>query len=410
VKTPVKSKTIAEQEVTTRQSPIKVCLHILRSAKNDVRAMRASSALVEAGFDVSIIDVECVPALPREEKISGVRLLHMIIPHWFTSRRFQPWFFLVAVKTFFLSMWRLYRSQADIYHAQELTALLASFLVAKLRRKPLIFEAYELHLPVPETSIPFWRLLGGIVMRLLALILPRCQGIIAASPLYAQELSRRYHLPEVVPIRNVPPYRAVQKSDRLRQKLDLLPEMRIVLYQGGIQRNRSLDILVRAARFLDESIVIIMMGKTVKAIQDELEALAASEDVADRVKIIPPVPYEELLDWTASADIGLTLFSPDYSLSIRMTQPNKLFEYMMAGVPILSTQLEAIVEIIRTYDVGQVVSSLEPADIAVAINAMLADQNALERMRHNAWRAAKDCCWEQESHHLLRLYERILTK
>jgi glycosyltransferase involved in cell wall biosynthesis len=384
---------------------------VLRAARNDVRSKRTASALVEAGYAVSLVDVDSDPPSHDEKMIGGICLEHIIIPNWFTSRRFQPWFFLVALKVLILSIYRLFHSQADIYHAHDLTALPACYIVAKLRRKPLIFETYELHFPAPETSIAFWRPLGGLLMRLLAVILPRCQGVIAASPLYAQEFRKLYHLSEVIPIRNIPEYRAVEKSDRLRQYLGLSPETRIALYQGYIQRDRGLDRLVRAASFLEPGIVVIMMGKGMGTTQTELEALIASEGVADRVKIIPPVPYEELLDWTASADIGLTIFPLDYSLSIQMTQPNKLFEYLMAGLPVLSSQLGAIEEIIRTYDVGRIVTPVEPEAIGAAVNAMLADDTALHRMSHNALEATKnDLNWEKERLQLIRLYEDIVVR
>ena len=403
-------KASIEENVITPQRPMKVCMYILMKARKEVRAMRAASALVEAGYTVSVIDVECEPTLPHEEYLSGIRMKHMIIPNWFTARRFQPWFFLVAIRVFILSIWNLFRSQADIYHAHELTALPASFIIAKLRRKPLIFEAYELHLPVPETGVAFWRLLGGLLMRLLAVILPHCQGVIAASPLYAQELRKRYHLSEVLAIRNVPMYRKVAKTERLRQLLELEPDTYIALYQGSLQPNRALEKLVYAARFLERNSVIVMMGDAIGNTRVELEALIASEGVTDRVKILSAVPYEELLEWTASADIGLAIFPPNYSLSIRMTQPNKLFEYLMAGLPVLSAQLDAIVDVIRTYDAGRVVSSLEPTDLAAAINAMLTDKAALERMHDNALKAAQNCCWERDSLLLLHLYQQILAR
>ncbi len=383
---------------------------MLRPARKDVRSERTASALAEAGFAVSLIDVDS-EAPSHEKHIPGIYLDHIIMPNWFTSRRFQPWFFLVAIRVFILSIVRLFRSQADIYHAHDLTALPASYIVAKLRHKPLIFETYELHLPVPETGIAFWRPLGGLLMRLLAVILPRCQGIIAASPLYAQEFSKRYHLSEVVTLRNILAYRAVEKSDRLRQYLGLSPKARIALYQGSIQCDRGLELLVQAASYLEPDTVIVMMGPSYGTTQAELEALIVSEGVAERVKIIPPVSYEELLEWTASADIGLTIFPLDYSLSILMTQPNKLFEYLMAGVPVLSSQLPAIVEVIKTYDVGQIVPSFEPEAIGRTINAMLADDTALHRMSHNALEAAKnDLNWEKERLPLLRLYEDIGAK
>ncbi len=147
------------------------------------------------------------------------------------------------------------------------------------------------------------------------------------------------------------------------------------------------------------------MGQGIKETICQLQSLITRERVADKVKLLPAVPYAELLDWTASADIGLTLFSRDYSLSIRYCLPNKLFEYLMAGLPVLSSSLDGIEAIIRAYDVGQVVPSLTPADVGAAINALLADRDALARMSQNALRAAREeFNWERESARMLQLY------
>jgi glycosyltransferase involved in cell wall biosynthesis len=183
------------------------------------------------------------------------------------------------------------------------------------------------------------------------------------------------------------------------------------LYQGNLQADRRLDILVRAAAFLEPNTVIVLMGKSVGTTQDTLEQLIANEGLGERVKILPPVPYEELLLWTASADIGLIILPLDYSLSIGYTLPNKLFECLMAGLPVLSSPLDAVVDVIRTYDVGQIVPSSSPADIGEAINAMLADRDALVRMHGNALEAAKqEFNWEKESQRLVSLYHTLLSR
>src|SRR5258708_18939075 len=81
----------------------------------------------------------------------------------------------------------------------------------------------------------------------------------------------------------------------------------------------------------------------------------------------------------------------------------------MAGLPVLSSQLDAVADIIYTYDVGKVISSLTPQDIANAINNMLSDEAACQRMRANALKSAKqDLCWEKEKKGLIQLYSRIL--
>ncbi len=397
------------KDLAQARVPIKVCIHVLRKVRNDFRAMRSATALIGAGFSVSIVDIETDRSLPAEENISGVRMKHVVIPSWHTARRFEPWFFVKAIQALILSTLQLLRMKADIYHANELTALPAACIAALLRRKPLIFEIYDLQFPVPETGIGFWRRLGGLLTNIQAVVLPRCAAVIATSPHHVQEIRSRFNIKEVSLVRNVPPYQLVQKNDRLRQHLGLASNVRIALYQGGLQPNRRLDRLIRAARFLGPDIVIALKGKDMLGTQAVLEALIASEGVADRVKFTPFVPYEESLDWAASADIGLILYTPEYSLNVRTLLPNKFFEYLMAGLPVLSSSLGAITDLIESYDVGQVVTSLEPEDIGNAINSMLADQAALDRMHRNALNAAKEFCWERESKQLIRLYHLILA-
>ena len=152
------------------------------------------------------------------------------------------------------------------------------------------------------------------------------------------------------------------------------------------------------------------MGRAVETTRIQLEELITSKGVADRVKIIPAVPYEELLNWTASADIGLCILPVDYTPHLKVCLPNKLFEYLMVGLPVLASPLEAVAEVIRTYDGGQVLSSLRPVDIGAAINAMLADHDALARMHQSALEAARDeFNWEKESAQLVHLYHRIVS-
>lgn len=392
------------------QSAVKVCIHVVRAARTDVRAMRAASALVEAGYAVSIVDIESESARSFERNIGGIQMEHILIPDWHRSRGFELWFFVKAAQAFLLSILKLVQVQADIYHASEVTALPASYIAAKLRRKPLLFEAYELPLedvPLSEMGI-VRRYFHKLLAVLLAFMIPQCAAVITVSPPIVQEIRKRYHISRVALVRNILPYKKVAKSDRLREYLGLHPGVRIALYQGNLQPDRGLETLVHAAEFLEQDIVIVMMGKGIGTTQSRLEALISSKGVADHVKILSSAPYEELLDWTSSADIGLTLIPLDYTLNMKLCLPNKLFEYLMAGLPVLSAPLESVAEIIHAYDVGRVVSSLDPQDVAAAMNAMLKDSAALASMENNARKAAEELCWEKESRELIGLYRDVL--
>ena len=388
--------------------PLKVCMHVLEIGRTDYRVLREATALVEAGYDVSIVDVEPEHSRPTEEDVQGIHLKHIVNPAWFTRTRFKPMFFVKMGWMILRAAIVMLRTPADIYHSHDENALPACYLVARLRRKPLIFDAHELPLE-NNPNFTRWHRLTALAKCLFAAALPYCSGIIATSAPTADAIRQEYHVSDVTLVRNFPSYRVVQSSDLLRQYLGLNQDVRIVLFQGYLQPSRGLNWLVQAAPFLDPNIVIVIMGKDQSGTKAQLEALIAEKGVADRVKIIPPVPYTELLDWTASADIGLTLVTPDYAKAGNVMLPNKLFEYMMAGLPMLATPGDAVSEFISTYDVGRFLASLEPETIGAAINAILADSDALVRMRHNGLEAAKkQLNWEKEKVQLLELYSGIL--
>lgn len=390
-------------------TPTRVCMHVQGIARTDPRVMREATTLAEAGFAVTIVDIEGEANRPVIEDMQGVHLKHVLMSNWYISTRF-PWSLVKAARMFIRTTARLVRTPVDLYHAHDGPALPACYIAARLRRKPLIFDAHELPLadmPLAEMSTSR-RFIHPLLTRLFIGMLPHCAGAIATSSPMAHEIAQRYHFPDVSVVRNFPYYRAVAKSDRLRQHLGLGPDVHIALYQGNIQPDRQLDKLVRAAAFLEKNIVIVMMGKADEATLAQLNALIASEEVTDRVKIIPPVPYTELLDWTASADIGLSILPLDYTQHLKVCLPNKLFEYMMVGLPVLASPLDAIAEVIKSYDVGQVVSSLAPVDIGTAIKTMLADRAVLDRMHRNALEVAQsEFCWEKERLQLIRLYHKV---
>lgn len=398
---------IAVEKRMSSASVVRVCFHVLGTFGNDVRAKRAALALQKAGFQVVVVDIAGESLHPTEE-IDGMIVKHMRVHKSFTATRFKRWILLRSAWMFLRSTIYLLRSPSDIYHALDLPALPACYIAACLRRKPVVFDSYELPLSTlsEDEMSQGRRLLQALLAPILKHIIPRCAGVIAVSPPIAEEMSRRYPGTHITIVRNIPPYQAMMKSERLRQQLGLDPQTRIALYQGYLQPDRRLDRLVHAARFLKPGIVLVMMGKGTPETLSLLESLITSEGVAERVKILPPVPYDDLLGWTSSADIGLLIYSPDYSLNVRLCLPNKLFEFLMAGLPVLASPLDAVAEITRTYTVGQLVPSLAPEDIGAAINTMLDDAQELERMHQNALQAAQHCfCWEKEQQQLLHLYD-----
>lgn len=387
-----------------------VCMHVVRNAQSDIRLQRNATTLTAAGCQVTVLDVTAPVHQPLEASTYQVK--HIGVGQRFELTRFERHGWLKASSVFVRATIALLKQSADIYHACELTALPACYIAASLRRKPLIFEAYELPLQdMPPAAMPKSRRFFYAIMKgCLRYMLPRCAAVIAVSPPIVEELQRRYRIPQIILLRNLPLYRTCEKTDNLRQHLGLSSRMRIALYQGNIQPDRGLERLVRAGAYLEPEHVIVIMGQNVGTTRTELKQLIMLQQVDAHIKIIPAVPYNVLLEWTSSADIGLTIIPLDYTRNMRMCLPNKLFEYIQAGLPVLSSPLEAVREILTTYDVGCVVRSMDPADVGKAINTMLSNSAELARMQTNALQAARqDLCWEKEGLKLLRLYQQLMA-
>jgi len=121
------------------------------------------------------------------------------------------------------------------------------------------------------------------------------------------------------------------------------------------------------------------------------------------------MPYEQMMEHTALADIGVSL-DKDRSINYRYSLPNKVFDYIMAGVPVLASNLPEVARTVTDYGVGRVVEEVAPAAIALALKEMLDDQDKLQRYRHNCLEAAKVLCWEREEDVVRTIYGRFLER
>lgn len=385
--------------------PIRVCMHVIGTGRTDVRVMREATALLAAGYDVTVVDIEADRSRPTQEEIQGVHFRHVFMPSRFAKSRVKLWSVVKLGAAIARSIWVVARTPAEVYHAHEDNALPACYVAAILRRRTLIFDAHEL--PLSQPNITRWRRLCALAQRVLRVILPRCDGVMTVSAPISDEMQRRFGGKRAVLLRNIPPYTAPIVSDHLRERLNLDPAARIALYQGSLHPDRNLDILVRAAKYLGPQQVIALMGSGPS--QRHLETLIEEEGVGDRVKIIPAVPYAELLSWTASADVGLIVYDGSYSLNVQYCLPNKLFEYVMVGVPVFASSLDAVAEILTTYDVGAIIPSIAPEVVAQGLSALLADNAARARMRQHGLAAARqELRWEVEQQRLLDVYAQTI--
>jgi glycosyltransferase involved in cell wall biosynthesis len=293
------------------------------------------------------------------------------------------------------------RSRADVYEANDLPPLFPAVVAAKLRGKPVVYRAHELwseatpHVPFAA----FWRLMERSLV-------PRCDYVVTPednrSRIYQDELGARR---PPMTIRNCPPYRPPVDSSRLHDVLGGRGRRcsTIVLYQGLIDSMRCIEEIAEATPFFDDGIVLVMMGTGYGRWSNPAAALARFE----RIVVLPPVPYTELVPYTASADLGILLYRNDCRNNYHCA-PNKVFEYMMMGLPVIAPDYPGMKALVEGDDVGVCVAPDSPRAIAAAVNRLAVDPGGRARMRANGLRLSKARYnWEQESAPLLQLYRSL---
>jgi glycosyltransferase involved in cell wall biosynthesis len=190
------------------------------------------------------------------------------------------------------------------------------------------------------------------------------------------DLARR---PTVVPNYPEPWTPPDSPPDLIRKELGLPSTTRICVFCGRLGPNLGLDEAAEAVLLVPEAVfVLIGFGRGYAA--------SAARDADPRFKgrhfTLPARHPDELIEWVASADVAMVT-QPPISYNQRYTTPNKFLEALAAGTPIvLSPDMPTTASILEREDLGAIAASSTPADIAVAIRAVL-DRPAAERA---AWR------------------------
>lgn len=295
-------------------------------------------------------------------------------------------------------------SRFHLLVANDLDTLLPAHLAARIKRKPLVYDAHEYFTGTPEVMdrqgvYRVWKTIERWLF-------PQQKTIITVNDSIAR-LYREEYNKSVYVVRNLPPT-LTPKTKLDRKSLGVPDNGRVILLQGtGINAERGGEELLEAmlpAYGLQHTILwIIGSGDILPG----LKQIARKLQLGDRVRFFPKMPYEQLMAYASLADIGLSL-DKDRSINYRYSLPNKLFDYIMAGVPVLASDLPEVKKIVLDYGVGQVLRDVEPASIAENIREMLGDAGRMEQWRANCTAARKTLCWEAEQTIVRDIYRSFL--
>ncbi len=361
-----------------------IIVSVTSDLSTDQRVHRSCLALQGQGFNVVLVGRE-LPASPAMEKRPYATKRFRLLFHkgmlFYASYNLRLFFYLLFSKT-------------DVLFANDLDTLPANYLVATTRKKLLVYDSHEYYTGVPELeNRPLVRFVWKFFERW---IFPRLKIIITVNNSIANLYRDEYGKLPVV-IRNVPivtaQYSTANKTV-LREQLGLPVNKHLIILQGsGINIQRGAEEAVEAMRYLENTNLILLGGGDVLP---ALNALVKQHNLNDKIIFKPRMPYNEMMKYTAACDLGLT-FDKDTNLNYRFSLPNKIFDYIQAGIPVLASRLPEVAKIITTYDIGDFIENHNPEHIAEKIKSLLGNDLLLARWGKNLHLAAKELNWESES-------------
>lgn len=390
---------------------------------NDARVLKEAQTLAKAGHYV-IVHALHTPGKTQiteelEPSIQVVRVARS--PFWRIFRRYRQFgsssevaarsgaksldthrqlLRLIARSVTHLGLlWRLIRSKADAIHAHDVNVLPTAWLAAKVSGVPLVYDAHEISTD-REGYKAFRKWVGWIEKK----IMPGAAATITTTDMRAKFFARAYHIPRPLVLQNRPRWLAPVESNRLREHLKLKESWPVVLYQGGLQRGRGLDRLVEAAARVEDVYFVLVGGGNMEA---TLQALVENLKLEKRVFFIPTVPLAELPCYTASADIGVQPIE-NTCLNHLTTDSNKLFEYVIAGLPVVASALPEISQVVRRHDLGILTAPGDVDQLASALKTLVESSELRRHYASNARDAAAHLNWEEQEDSLVELYQRVL--
>lgn len=367
---------------TQPQSPVKrVIISVVSDLSTDQRVLKVSRTLYDNGYDVLLVGRKLGNSLPLNEPYRYKRMKLFF-------KRSALFYAEYNIRLFF----KLLFLKADIFLSNDTDTLMANYYASKIRRKKLVFDAHELFPEVPELAHRpkvkrVWQRIENRIFPHLKYSYTVCQSI-------ADYYNSKYGVNMQV-IRNMPYYRK-SRNYKLKERF---PDKKIILYQGALNVGRGLEWVIDAMPYIDNAVMVIIGDGD---ITDQLKEQVKRMNLEEKVFFLGRIEGKRLYEYTSSADIGLCLLE-ELGLNYYYSLPNRIFDYLHAGVPVLATDFPEIAAIVRKNKTGVLINHYEPKYLASVIQDML--NNPIDTSDFD--NLAKQYCWENEKESLIHTFDKL---
>ena len=375
-------------------------LHIsLTEMRNESRVLKETNSILNHNIASEVYIASLHADDLEEEKIYNDNLI--LNRFKLSSRKLSKNLFVQVLKYFeFIYRVTLFFRKKDIkmVNIHTIALLPLGIFLKYLFKAKLVYDTHELETETNGSRGLRKKLAKFMEKRLIK----KCDIVFVVSENIADWYAKEYEIQRPIVVKNAPRLIDSKKTNHFRENLSIKEDSIIVLYQGVLSKGRGVDLLLESFKQRDDDkVVIVFMGYG--EIEEDIK-IASKE--RNNIFFHPAVAPEIVLEYTSSADIGIS-FIENTCLSYYYCLPNKLFEYAMAGLPVIVSNMKEMRELVEKYDMGIVVTDDKIESMNNAIDKIL--QSDIKQMKQNARRCAEENSWEKQEVKMINEYKRVLN-
>uniref|UniRef100_UPI003BA294C0 glycosyltransferase n=1 Tax=Aeromonas jandaei TaxID=650 RepID=UPI003BA294C0 len=376
-------------------------IHItLTEFRNESRILKELSSLevsnVFDSFTVIALDADDLPdkdTISSKAKVERISLMTRKLP------KSAPFQFLKFIEFMFKSLLVVRVERAEVVNIHTLALLPLGWLLKKLFKINLVYDAHELE----TEKNGLYGIRKWISKHIESIFIHSCDLIVVVGDNIADWYANKYKIERPIVIKNAPRFSSKRSKNLFRESLGILPEQKILLYQGSLVKGRGVQLILDSFKIrTDDSVIVIFMGYGDLVAEIELAAKQYQN-----IFYFPAVPPSVVLDYTASADIGISLIEKT-CLSYYFCMPNKLFEYAMVGLPVIVSNMKEMADAVLSGDFGIILPENSIEAINSAVDGLV--YRDISRLSENAQNFAKAHSWEQQEVVMIEGYHRMLGR
>lgn len=295
----------------------------------------------------------------------------------------------------------------NFVHSHDLNTLPLGRKISRKYKAKLIYDSHELYVHKNRPfETPNW--FKNLETHIERKNIRKCDKVITVSNSIVEHLEKTYSIEKPSLIMNAPFMKKKQPlsdENNLRIKLNVKTENKLLIYSGAVSFNRGLDKVIESIKHVPNA-HLVFLGGGQQSFKNYLQSVADFHKVADRFSFFGPVQSFEVTSFVQSAYLGIAPIE-NVCLSYYYCAPNKVFEYIQGGIPVIASNFPDMELVIKSNNIGLTFEPNSPEDIAEKINQLLNNPEDYEKYKENVGKIIDKYKWENEAKKLLTLYQEL---